>query len=177
VTRAAAIAAVSAGLALGGIWASGAFGDPGIPGTPATVFRTVTETRTVDRRIEGWNAAVWRAHAVANRRALNARDRKIQSFDHRLRGLERASRRAWAPTVTYAIRLASAVYGVPEAKMRAVAYCESTDNPYAVNGRYQGLFQLGWAPFGFSPFDPVASALSTAQTVVRDGGWRQWSCG
>ena len=32
-----------------------------------------------------------------------------------------------------AIRLASATYGVPEAEMRSVAWCESRMNPNAVN--------------------------------------------
>jgi hypothetical protein len=56
-----------------------------------------------------------------------------------------------------------------------VARCESTFNPFALNGRYRGLLQFSWAPFGFSPFDPVASALSTA-AVVRREGWRRWEC-
>ncbi len=57
-----------------------------------------------------------------------------------------------------------------------VSWCESTHNPFAQNGRYKGLFQLGWSPFGFSPFDPVANALSAAMTVRHDGSWRQWQC-
>lgn len=83
--------------------------------------------------------------------------------------------RRWAPTVTYALRLAAAVTGVPYTDLAAVAWCESRHQPWAQNGRYKGIFQLGWAPFGMSPFDPVASALSTALTVVREG-WRQWEC-
>jgi len=82
----------------------------------------------------------------------------------------------WQPTVSYAIRLASAVSGVPQSELYAVARCESGLSPAATNGRYKGVFQLGWAPFGFSPFDPVANALSAALTVRHDGGWRQWQC-
>lgn len=85
-------------------------------------------------------------------------------------------RHRWHPTVSYALRLASAVSGVPLSDLTAVSRCESTFNPYATNGRYLGLFQLSWSPFGFSPFDPIANALSAALTVRRDGGWRQWSC-
>ena len=81
----------------------------------------------------------------------------------------------WHPTVTYALRLASAVFQVPYRDLSSVSYCESTHNPFATNGQYRGLFQLSWAPFGLSPFDPVASALSTAATVRREG-WRQWEC-
>jgi hypothetical protein len=95
---------------------------------------------------------------------------------HQTARLRVVIRRRWRPTVDYAIRLASAVTGVPADELYAVARCESGLSPYARNGRYLGLFQLGWAPFGFSPFDPVASALSAAVTVRHDGGWRQWSC-
>lgn len=87
----------------------------------------------------------------------------------------RAARARWRPTVGYALRLASAAYGVPYWDLRAVAWCESRLDPWAANGRYKGLMQLGWSPFGFSPFDPVASALSTAAVVKREG-WRQWEC-
>jgi hypothetical protein len=85
-------------------------------------------------------------------------------------------RRIWRPTVDYALRLASAVAGVPLGELERVSWCESTHNPFATNGRYRGLFQLGWSPFGFSPFDPVANALSAALTVRQDGSWRQWEC-
>ena len=100
----------------------------------------------------------------------------------RLAGWNRANRqiirlkRPWRVTSLYAIALASRVEGVPESEMLAVARCESTLNPFAVNGKYRGLFQLGWSPFGFSPYDPVANALSAAATVRHDGSWRQWSC-
>jgi hypothetical protein len=147
-------------------WSSA--GDP--PVTSSVVTRTVTVTRTVRERYQGWSVRTWARHAVRNRRALNVMGRRLDELRHGLH--ER-----WAPTVAYAIRLASRVFGVDESKMRQVAYCESTFEPWAANGRYRGLFQLGWSPFGLSPFDPVANALSAAQTVARDGSWRQWTCG
>jgi hypothetical protein len=82
----------------------------------------------------------------------------------------------WRPTVEYALRLGSAVSGISYWDMRRVAACESTLSPGASNGRYHGLFQLGWSPFGFSAYDPVANAISAGLTVRRDGGWRQWEC-
>lgn len=100
----------------------------------------------------------------------------------RLRGWRKSARlvvrlRArWRPSVLYAIDLASRVYGVPASQMRAVAYCESRFDPFAQNGKYRGIFQLGWSPFGLSPYDPLANALSAAQTVRHDGSWRQWEC-
>ena len=39
-----------------------------------------------------------------------------------------------------------------------------------------GAGLLGWSPFGKSPYEPLANALSAAQTVRHDGGWRQWQC-
>ncbi len=80
------------------------------------------------------------------------------------------------PTVDYAYRLASAVTGVSYWQLRSVGWCESRHYPFAENGRYKGVMQLGWAPFGMSPFDPIANVLSAAMTVKHDGSWRQWSC-
>lgn len=94
-----------------------------------------------------------------------------------VRGVQ--AKRHWRPTVDYALTLASRVSGVPYRDLYTVAHCESTLNTFAVEptGRsHLGLFQLSWRPFGFSPFDPVANALSAALTVVHDGGWRQWQC-
>jgi hypothetical protein len=92
-----------------------------------------------------------------------------------LQGERRRERASWATPAIMAIRLASRVTGVSEAAMRSVAFCESRLYPFAQNGRYKGLFQLGWSPFGLSPFDPYANALSAAMTVARQG-WRQWEC-
>ncbi len=108
-----------------------------------------------DRTVQGYNVDQWHAFAVRYRRQLIHR---------------------WQPTVGYALRLASAVFGVSYWQLRSVSYCESRHYVYARNGRYKGLFQLGWHPFGFSAFDPVASALSAAATVRHDGSWRQWEC-
>lgn len=108
---------------------------------------------------------------AAQRRARYWRRRAYRLRLHRNR-----LRREWAPTVDYSLRLASAVSGVSYWALRSVAHCESTLDPGAANGRYRGLFQLSWAPFGFSPFDPVANAISAGLTVRHDGGWRQWEC-
>jgi len=145
--------------------------DPPVTGDAATVF--VTQTIHVDRRVDGLNAREWRGRAIVR---TKERDAGVVRRHLLERELQRARGR-WAPTVSYAISLASRVFGVDEGKMRAVAWCESTWRPWASNGRYKGLFKLGWSPFGFSPYDPVANALSTAQTVVHDGSWRQWACG
>jgi hypothetical protein len=127
---------------------------------------TETVTRTVVRTVA---SAYWH-------RAYRAKNRELMSARRTTKKLRRTLRQQWRPTVTYALRLASAVSGVPYTQLAAVSWCESRWEPYATNGRYQGLFQLGWSPFGFSPFDPVANALSAALTVVHDGSWRQWEC-
>jgi hypothetical protein len=123
-----------------------------------------TVTVTVERTVQGKTVDWWSRHAVQARKDANARAGTIVRL-----------RRRWRPTVEYALRLASRAFTVPYRALRAVARCESTFNPFAVNGPYKGLLQLSWSPFGFSPFDPVASALSTA-AVVRREGWRRWEC-
>jgi hypothetical protein len=123
-----------------------------------------TVTVTVERTVQGRGVDWWSRHAVQARKDANARAATIRRL-----------KRRWRPTVDYALRLASRAFRVPYAALRAVARCESTFNPFAANGRYRGLLQLSWSPLGFSPFDPVASALSTA-AVVRREGWRRWEC-
>ncbi len=172
-TRLSAVAAVSVALATAGAWAATSWADPPANGASATVWRTVTE----HARYHGHGGEYWANQNTHARRALNRANLRLRRARLTIRRQALDTRRRWAPTVSYAIGLASAVYGVPAAKMWAVASCESTLDPFASNGRYKGLFQLGWSPFGLSPYDPVASALSAAQTVVRDGSWRQWSCG
>ncbi len=140
--------------------------------------RAVTEPRhelvqsAADRRgsvttYRGLTASQWAAR-------FRHRTRQLQAARAQVRHVERT----WRPTVTYALTLASAVFGVPYSDLAAVSHCESTWNPFAVEpgGTYKGLFQLGWRPFGLNPFDPIANALSAAQTVRHDGSWRQWQC-
>lgn len=86
-------------------------------------------------------------------------------------------------TVDHALAIAAATYGVPEARLRAVATCESTLNPQATNGPYVGLFQFGlplWnaTPYGgMSRTDPYAAALAAAKTFS-EGGSSHWPvCG
>ncbi len=123
---------------------------------------TVTTTKTVTSSYRGATAETW-----------------AKRFRHRTRQLQVVKahvRKRWHPTVDYALRLASAVTGVSYWQMRSVSWCESRYDPFATNGQYRGIFQMHWSPFGFSPFDPIASALSAAMTVRHDGGWSQWEC-
>ncbi len=129
---------------------------------PVTVTVTTTTAVTVESSYHGVTAHRWAA--------------RFKHRTHQLQAVRRHAKARWAPTVDYALRLASAVYGVPYSELRSVAWCESRFYPFAHNGQYLGIFQMHWSPFGFSPFDPVASALSAAQTVRDDGSWRQWEC-
>lgn len=78
-----------------------------------------------------------------------------------------------APGVDHALRLASATYEVPYARLRSVAVCESGLRPHAVGGQYVGLFQFGtplWNATPYSAFDradPYAAALAGAWAFGR----------
>jgi hypothetical protein len=85
----------------------------------------------------------------------------------------------------YAIRIASAAFGVDARAMRSVAWCESrmgAQTTAEAGSGASGLFQfLGstWrhTPFAtFDVFDPLPNALAAAQIVAHDGGWGQWTC-
>lgn len=93
-----------------------------------------------------------------------------------------ANRGGYGPM--HALRLASALYGVPLRELVTVARCESHLNPRAKNrhSTASGLLQFldsTWRRAGlpgFSVFDEYANALAAARLVVKDGGWREWSC-
>jgi hypothetical protein len=138
-------------------------------GSTAADVTTGTTTTVPPACSDSAECAHWRYLAHKRQRGWVRANRHIIRLRSHLR-------QRTGPSVDHAITLASRVFGVPESQMRAVSFCESRWDPYATNGKYRGLFQLGWAPFGLSPFDPYASALSAAMTVRHDGSWRQWSC-
>ena len=84
-----------------------------------------------------------------------------------------------ARTVSHALTIASATYGVPVARLRRVAMCESTLDPNARNGRYVGLFQFGTPLWNTTPYrrfsrtDPYAGAGAAAWALKRGmaGHW------
>lgn len=91
--------------------------------------------------------------------------------------------RRYQASSTTAIRVACAVYTLPCGTFLRVARCESTFDPFARNGRYLGLFQLGGSHLAdpiieaSSWSDPYANALHTAR-FVKAHGWShsQWEC-
>lgn len=141
--------------------------------TSLAALRALEQAATFQHRPIRW----WARRAVENRRVRNRQHRELGR-------LRRTQARTWSGTVDYALRLTSVVYSIPYSKLRAVAWCESRLDPFAVNGQYRNLFQEGpmfeRGPFGragFSVWDPVAASLTAGYTVIHDGSWRQWSCG
>ena len=132
-----------------------AYAGPELPPEPDTVPWPVPDLAIVDGTYKGRTAEEW---------------------FHRYQQMRRYVTRRWMPTVDYAYHLASAVFSIPYWQLHSVGACESHHWPFARNGVHKGIFQMWWRPFGFSQYDPVASALSAAQTVRHDGSWRQWSC-
>jgi hypothetical protein len=105
---------------------------------------------------------------------------------HARHALARHLRRLHQPLVVEAAELAARAFGLDAGSMIAVAACETggTFDPYSRNassgalGAWQFLPST-WrsTPFAsWSPTNPFAAALATAQIVRADGGWSQWVC-
>jgi soluble lytic murein transglycosylase-like protein len=104
--------------------------------------------------------------------------KRLGALEQRLSGVPRRE-------AAYALRVASAAYGVPYRELRAVAACETggTFSPLAYNSSSgaAGLLQFLASTWNrtafarFSRFDPVANALAAAD-IVAEEGWLQWTC-
>jgi hypothetical protein len=57
-------------------------------------------------------------------------------------------------------------------KALEVARCESGLRPWARNGRYVGLFQIG----GADPDDPARENVAQARRMFDRRGWQPWAC-
>ena len=82
------------------------------------------------------------------------------------------------------------VFGPDAPAAMNIAWCESSDNPNAVNStaignsHAEGLFQIlypsTWyttSQAGNSPFDITANTIAAHEIFVRDGySWREWAC-
>ncbi|MBI2683968.1 MAG: hypothetical protein HYX33_01025 [Actinobacteria bacterium] len=137
------------------------------------------------------------------RRRIGALEEEVAALKRRLLAerrtnarLVRASRLAQArreqalrrelvrdPDVLRAIDIGAAAYGVSAARMRRIAWCESTYVADARLGRYQGLFQFGaplWKTTPFATFDrndAYAASFAAAWAFAR-GLDRHWPvCG
>jgi hypothetical protein len=124
--------------------------------------KTATRTCYLTALRHAYEAIDWQKHARAN-----------------------DARRNHGYGVQHALRLASAMFGVPLSQLENVGQCESHLEPTERNrtSTASGLFQFldsTWTRAGlpgFSVYDPYANALAAARLVKADGGWREWSCG
>lgn len=85
----------------------------------------------------------------------------------------------------YAIRIASAAFGLSVRDMRTIAQCESgmgLQTTAEAGSGASGIFQFLPSTFARTPFaafdvfDPIANSLAAAWLVTKDHGWREWSC-
>ena len=164
--RAAALTAVGAL----GVWAAFdiplGVADPPADGRQATVYRTVTETRTVGRRLQGRPIRWWADRAVANRRALNGTRitlRRIQRSLHTqvqlgASGLERAF---------------LCVHGFEGSwQDPAAPYYGGLQMDWDFMGTYGGPFLRAFGPA--SNWTP-AMQIATAERAYLEGrGWGPW---
>jgi hypothetical protein len=136
----------------------------------------------VQQTYQGKTIIQWHKVAVRRRVDRDYLQRRLGTRVRQLRSLQRYVRHKQPYSVAYAIHLAATVYGVSESDMNHVASCESGHDPTAVNGQYRSVFQEGpmfergpYGRAGFSVWDPIANALTAAETVSREG-WSQWQC-
>ncbi|HXI15229.1 MAG TPA: transglycosylase SLT domain-containing protein [Chloroflexota bacterium] len=89
-------------------------------------------------------------------------------------------------TIPELIDAAAYRWGVSAARMRCIAWRESTYRPWVTSpGGHRGLFQFAdrtyqWASWnagvgGSSPYDPYAAAESAAWLMSQPGGFQHWS--
>jgi hypothetical protein len=122
------------------------------------------------------------AQPVACEKALRWQQAQRRRLTREVRHLRVDVSRRFAETSTSAIRVACAAYRVSCSDLFRVARCESSLDPFATNGRYLGLFQLGPAHLSdpviraTSPFNPYANAIHTARYVAAHGWGSQWEC-
>ncbi len=154
--------------------------DPPVNGSSVTVYRTVVETRTVNRRIEGKAISWWRTHAVRARRDANQQHANSTARGKTIRRLQRDLERRFRPDVKAALAVARIVYGVDQTER---ARCESHFNPFSVEGHGPvGLLQFVPSTFASTPFgslsiwDPYAQALAGGWMVAKAGRSSEWAC-
>jgi hypothetical protein len=134
----------------------------------------------------GTSSAATEEHAlrVATRTAATLRAQLRKERESHRRTIRRLRRAALArPSVSHALALGAAAYGLPRDRLERVAFCESRLDPGAGSGPYRGLFQFGSALWRATPFrafsrtDPYAASFAAAWALSR-GMARHWPvCG
>jgi hypothetical protein len=106
---------------------------------------------------------------------------------HKVQVIQQAHAETASPAVQTIIQ---DVFGPDAPAAMNIAWCESSNNPNAVNStaignsHAEGLFQIlypsTWyttSQTGNSPFDARANTLAAYEIFVRDGhSWREWAC-
>ena len=101
-----------------------------------------------------------------------------------------AHARTASPSGGYIQSIIQGVFGPDAPAAMRVAWCESSNNPNAVNStpvgnsHAMGLFQIlvpsTWnttSQAGSSPFDARANTIAAHEIFIRDGhSWREWAC-
>lgn len=132
--------------------------DEAVP--PATVL-------VVEKKVQGKTVKWWSKRAVQARKDANARARTIRQLRRTLQSRE--------PSPPAVIDMVFGAYG---AAARAVAWCESKWYPWASNGQYQGMFQMGSserAKYGHGGvYQQVVAAYNYFVESGRD--WSPWEC-
>lgn len=158
------------------------------PATPAATDRDPSSARagraqalsTANDRLSKTNDHLRRQLARERARTVRLLSTERAARARVVAAVRRQERRAH---VAHALEVASATYGVPESRLRAVAHCESRFVPTAQNGPYLGLFQFGttlWSqtPYrGFSRSDPYAASLAASWAFARGMSARWPVCG
>lgn len=166
-TMAKKAAAVAAGLAFGFVLVSGAGGV-----APAFAAKQSTEDKL-------------RAQIISERNKHDITKLKLKRQVAATRKAKKASTPAKREAVAeakLAVTTMARIFGVPDKVAHRMAKCESTWRPWATNGQYVGVFQLGRnfypGPFLSSKSDAFHPWLNAAAAmkVVAVQGDRQWEC-
>jgi len=64
-------------------------------------------------------------------------------------------------------------------KLKSIAWCESTYQPWVSNGQYRGLFQMGYTEFATYGDGDIFNAQDNIRSAIRlyqSRGFQPWSC-
>jgi hypothetical protein len=109
---------------------------------------------------------------------------------NRVQVTQKAHAETAAPSISSVQSIIQNVFGADAPAAMNIAWCESTDNPNAINStaignsHAEGLFQIlypsTWyttSQAGNSPFDASANTIAAHEIFIRDGhSWREWAC-
>jgi hypothetical protein len=109
---------------------------------------------------------------------------------NRIQATQQAHAASTSPSASHVQSIIQDVFGPDAPAAMNIAWCESTNNPNAINstaignshakGLFQILYPSTWyttSQAGNSPFDARANTLAAYEIFIRDGhSWREWAC-